>query len=598
MAAKDQTSLAILDALRDLARRLDAAPHGGKGELKDEWCRMHGWSLPKLHRELHAIGWQSGRKRRSDAGSTRQCADALQALGAAVKIGVRKNGKATLAVTTARSLLAQNGHAFAVSNGRLTELLRQRKLDLRTQRQAAPHVRMASAHPNHVHQVDPSLCLLFYTPDGKQHVIRDDEAYKNKPEYLERVGELKCWRYVLTDHYSSTVIVRYYQARGETQANLWDFLLYAWRRLDGRPFHGVPKMLVWDKGSANTSSAIKRALHLLDVETFEHRAGNPRAKGQVENGNNLVECQFESRLRFEPVHSIDELNAAAEAWCNAYNANAIPDYDSRLKRDGMLMPLARYAIWQRIRTEQLRLLPDVDVCRYLLSAEPKPRTVRADMTVSFAHPVAGQSLQYDLRGLAGVHPRMQVLVSPLVMGEAHRVIVTVEDYQGDQVEHVLEPIAYDAFSGQRLDAPVWGDRFDRQPDTVVEAAGKAAERLAFPGKTDAEIERARERNEAPFGGLDAHTHLGEVFIPDYMDRRGTELEVPNRMQVDVKPLTHVQAGRALIAQLGRGLAADENAWLRKTYPDGVSESELPAITARLRDGDLADAPRVGLAVVK
>ena len=46
--------------------------------------------------------------------------------------------------------------------------------------------------------------------------------------------------------------------------------------------------------------------------------------GGVEGANNLVETQFESRLRFDPVHSVDQLNAAASAWAEAFNANAIP----------------------------------------------------------------------------------------------------------------------------------------------------------------------------------------------------------------------------------------------------------------------------------
>ena len=63
---------------------------------------------------------------------------------------------------------------------------------------------------------------------------------------------MKCYRYVLTDHFSSSVCVRYYAAMGETALNMYDFLLYAWgKKADPLyVFHGIPETLVWDCGAA------------------------------------------------------------------------------------------------------------------------------------------------------------------------------------------------------------------------------------------------------------------------------------------------------------------------------------------------------------
>ena len=147
-------------------------------------------------------------------------------------------------------------------------------------------------------------------------------------------GKLKCWRYVLTDHYSASICVRYYAAAGETAANMYDFLLYAWglKETPAFVFHGIPKLLIWDCGTANIARATTNALKAFGVETKPHLPGNPRAKGQVENANNLVECHFESRLRFEPVNGIEELNDASERWCTAYNANLLEGLDTRLRK--------------------------------------------------------------------------------------------------------------------------------------------------------------------------------------------------------------------------------------------------------------------------
>ena len=573
MPLAEPASIAYQDALRQLARTIDAAGHGEKSSIKAEFAERYGISVQTLHRHLAGVGWHSGRRRRSDAGSTSQDMDALTELAATLKLGVRKNGKATMHTPNARSMLAANGKTFAVSNSRINELLRRQQLDLATQRQPSAHVSMRSLHPNHVHQVDPSLCLLYYLPGGGQKMIRDDEAYKNKPETIERIGALKVWRYVLTDHYSGTIIVRYYQARGETQENLFDFLLYAWQRLDGRLFHGVPKILVWDKGSANTAGGIRNALEALQVEHIPHQAGNARAKGQVENANNIVETHFESRLRYEPVSCVDELNAHAEAWTNAWNANAIPDLDSRLRRRFMAEPVARYALWQMIRQEQLRLLPDLDVCRYLLTTDPQERQVGPDLTVSFKHPNTKTREFYDLAHVEGIYPRCTVKVSPLIYG-GNQVLIHLEDYRGEERTFVVDPIQRDAFTGFRADAPTFGESYAAQPDTVADRAGKAADRAAFPDKAADEIEKAKDKNEAPFGGLDAVSHLRNVYMPDFMNKRGTELHVPSRVEVEEKTLTTTQALIHLKRTLGRALNADERDVFLAQFPEGCTEQQV------------------------
>ena len=59
--------------------------------------------------------------------------------------------------------------------------------------------------------------------------------------------------------------------------------------------------------SANTSFAIKNLLDALGVDHETHATGHSWGKGGVEQGNNLVETHFESRLRFEPVESVEQL---------------------------------------------------------------------------------------------------------------------------------------------------------------------------------------------------------------------------------------------------------------------------------------------------
>ncbi|MBW8034194.1 MAG: transposase family protein [Planctomycetes bacterium] len=587
-------SFPIQDAMRDLALKLDNARHGEAGDLIKSIATHYGWNSQRIYRELKKIGWSSGRKRRSDAGESSQDIEALTKLATAKKMAVRLNGKATLHTTTARSILAANGHEFKVGNARINTLLRDNALSLKQQTAPTPVQSLRSLHPNHVHLVDPSLCLIYYLPEGGQAVIRDDEAYKNKPENIERLGDLKVWRYVLVDHYSHSICVKYYQSRGETQVNLYDFLLYCWGQREGRLFHGVPKILLWDKGSANTAKAIKNALRALDVTAIEHQPGNPRAKGGVEEGNNLVECQFESRLRFEPVRNVDELNAAVEAWANAYNADAIPHYDARLKRKYMSAPCARYAIWQRIRQEQLRILPDMEVCKYLLSADVKERQVKPDLTISFKHPCAERTKHYSLAGIPNIYPRATVRVSPLVYGE-QQIMVYVDHYKDGEQVFVIEPIEADEFAGFPLNAAVIGDEYKSKPDTIVDKAAKEIDKTAYPGMDEEQIKRAKRNNVPPFSTrLDAHSHLKDVVPPAFMRRPGTELDVPNPIQVELKPLSIVEAARRIRSSLDRALTTEEYNIFSNNWPQGIPEENIEQIIAELRGENSQQADQINL----
>ena len=338
MSIETPANITMQDAYRNLAKQLDNAPARDRGAIREQFQHMYGVSQQTVYRKLGALGWSSNRKKRCDAGSTVVDEKTLTEIESLTQQSFRANGKSTMPTTEAISILAQNGRDINLSPSRINQLRRARKTTTKNQRCLGAHQSIRSLYPNHVHQVDPSYCLLYYAPNGDQVVqkfVDESDMYANKPENLEKIKHLKCWRYVLTDHFSGSIIVRYFQSMGETSANLYEFLLYCWQTIESRAFRGVPSIMVWDKGSANTSGAIKNALRALQVEAIEHQAKNARAKGQVECGNNIVECHFESRLKFEPVDSVAELNAAAENWYNAWNANLIPRMDSRLNRRTM-----------------------------------------------------------------------------------------------------------------------------------------------------------------------------------------------------------------------------------------------------------------------
>jgi len=458
----------------DWADKMAAASGAsGRRAVVEDMRRTFGFSPAKAYRLLREAGWESGRARRRDAGTTSVSAEALATLAGMVRGGITKDGKATMPANVARSIMEARGEELAVGDSRLRELLRRGRMSASDASTPSPHRTMRTERPNQVHECDPSVSRLWFPPGGgRMKILGADETYKNKNK-LE--GREKLWRYVLTDHLSGSLCVRYYAAAGENAANLWDFLIYAWGRksIGAYVFHGTPELLLWDCGSANISRAVTNALRAFGVETKPHLPGRPRAKGQVEKGNHMVETHFESRLRLEPVSGMDELNGAAERWCAAFNANLIKGLDCRLNRGGVKIG-TRAALWRRIAPEQLREIPDAQTCRQVLASGIQTRKVDGALTVGIVHPRAGRSLRYDVRGIPGALVGARIRLQPMLAGEGHRCVAIAEGDDGKDAAFELSPISYDEF-GFDESAPVLGREYKAQPDTARETAAKALE---------------------------------------------------------------------------------------------------------------------------
>lgn len=573
--------------LCDLARRLDSAEHGSKGRIVEEAASFLGWSKQTVHRHLTAsAGRNTGRATRVDKGTTSVSPDALRMLGAVEREAIRENGKQTMFTTTARGMLEQNGIAFGCSNSHLNRLLRDRKLSVDSQRAADPVQALRAPHPNHTHEIDPSLCLVYYLR-GRQYLMRDSEFYKNKLENYAKV-KFKVYRYVLYDKASGALVPWYVEAAGENQHSLFDFLMFCWGKQDGRLFHGVPKILLWDKGSANTSAAVQNLLRSLEVEAIDHQAGRARVKGGVENGNNLVETQFESRLRFEPVDNVEQLNAAAFAWANAWNANLLPGQDTRLRRRGLAQPVSRYDLWQLINAEQLRILPPVEICRALMAGKIETRKVASNLQIQFRHPAADGSAFYSVKGLDGICVGDTINVRPLVYGDC-AIQIEVPRYDGNALIYRVEPERdFDRF-GQPLSAAVIGEEYKATPETAIERAAKDMDALAYPGMDAEGVKRARERKQTPFGGaLDAHSHLQNVELPTYLPRTGSEIDAPAHVVAPVETLDAISAMLRIVDAVNRNLSPDEHAFLSRRLADGVTEAQLQTLITQFR-GNAATA---------
>lgn len=588
------------DALVDLVNlrdRLNAAPHGDRRPMVERYATGLGRSTNTVYTWLRQYaGYDSGRKPRADKGSTRLPLDTLLFIAAAKREGVRMNGKQTMPTAVAMNVADENGIEVNVSESQVARLLRQQHMDTVSTLSARPKSELRSEHPNHVHEIDPSLCLLYYM-GGKQHLMTEQKFYKNKQENYAKV-KLKVWRYVRYDHFSGVVDVRYFEAAGENQAVLFDFLMWTWGKQEGRFNFGVPKMLLWDKGSANTSHGIQKLLDALGVKHETHAAGHAWAKGGVEQANNLVETQFESRLRIEPVDSVEELNDAALRWARDWNANRLKHIDARVIRASG-EPHVRDDLWHLIAHHRgaLVALPSREICQWFMTGQEAERQVK-DLAISFAHAELGRAARYDLRPWAEhIYNRQKVTVTPLLMREG---LVRVEIPRAGSAPLLIEvePVRDFDAAGRSMTAQMIGEGYVRPAESAGEEVARRLAVAAYgEGITQDGAEKLRENNARPFAsfnqgkGLTAHGHLGaeeaaQRLTPAALDTDKDAVRAAGRAvrSVQAEPLSHIEAAKRLRALVGDAWTAEHFAWLAQRHPSGVQEDALQGIADEIKGG--------------
>lgn len=574
----DNIDLATMDYLREVVKHLETARRGEKGRMIAGASELLGRSEDWVYRQLKQMGYESNRKRRSDAGRSELTEDECRVVANLLVQSSRDNDKRLMTFATALEIAKANGLInTSVSTSTAVRQMKRLKLHPDQVSRAHAYQPMASRHPNHVWQFDVSFCVLYYLRDKEGlRVMAEEEFYKNKPHNLDRIKNERVLRYLVTDHTTGAFYLEYFVAPGENAKTLIDFLINAFHKRQGKdPFHGVPFILVWDAGTANLSSMAKHFLDNLKVSHQVHMPGNPRAKGQVERTHDLVERHFEARLSFMRVDSLEQLNSKAHEWMQWFNGSK---KHSRHRH-------TRYGLWQTIHQEQLRLPPSREVCRELLRKhEPVSRVVQGDLTVSYAMPGYG-SLRYSIRDLDGVNAGEEVKVTfnPYQMP---RLLVIVDHADGSQTQDLVEPLEYDEY-GFVEGAAVYGEEYKSQPDKQVDTQRKLMNREAYGVETDREVKAARKKRTPAFEGqIDPMADVKQQGqnLPDYMPRRGTALPVEAPRSLSALVMTTTRAQRLIrdTLNLSPEQTREVGIVLRERYPEGIPEEELSAFIEEVR----------------
>lgn len=570
----------IVGRLAQVLQAAQAAPRGGKQAIYEAACAELGMSTATLHRHLGKITVKPERKKRSDAGDVSLTRDEAVAISAALMTSHRKSNKRLMSIGQAVEVMRANGEVRAeradpatgelvpLSDSAIARALRHYNLHPDQLNRPTPAVELKSLHPNHVWQVDASLCVLYYLnarteAESGLQLMERDKFYKNKPANLKRIEADRVWSYEITDHASSAIYLQYVMG-AESGTNLADCFISAIQKREDDPFHGVPFLLMMDMGSANTSGLFANLARRLQVKTIAHAPGNARATGQVEKTRDLIERSFESGLRLRPVRDLAELNAQAQRWARWFNATKVHSRHGK----------TRYDAWMAITADQLRVAPPVEICQALLTESPETRKVTDFLTVSY------KGREFDVRGVPNVMvgEKLHITLNPWVL-EAAMVVDT--DAEGNEVLHSI-PLVVRNEAGFRSDANVIGEDWKRPADTQLEANRKEVDRFAYDAKSDAEVEAKRKAKAVPFGGrIDPGKVIDQAPERTFLPRRGTDLQTTVSTQKAPARVLNTFEAAAELVRMGVTMTRETSAQVRAWYPDGIPEDELQDLQARL-----------------
>lgn len=564
----------------------DAAPHGHKGGIYQRACAFLGVSMQTLHREMTALR-VNNRKRRSDAGCHQLSLDEAKIVSAYLMEGFRKNNKKMIKVEAAVESLRANGlilaSAIDETTGELTPLsasavsnaLRTYNLHPEQLRRPSPHIHLRSLHPNHVWQVDASVCTLYYLPAGEA-LIETNKAvhYKNKPENMEAISQQRVIRYVVTDHCSGVIRWRYYP-HSESGENTIKFLAWAVMpkaKLTQDPFYGVPLILMVDPG-ATSAGLVKRFCDRLTIELHVNKPGAPRSKGQVEKGQDIVETNFEQGLRFcgRKIRSIDELNAMADIYQRHFNSTV------KHTRHGQ----TRHSAWMHITEEQLRIIhEDVDLFS-LATSNPETRVVAGDLTIQYLG--KGRTWKVNTVPFASVGDTLTVCHNPL-SGMVMAVVIGADDRE-TYIE--LQEATRDDW-GFFQDGPVIGENYTSHKDTVLDQNRKEVARIATGAISIDEAKKKRRRKGyEPFDGrIDPFITANTTELPAMLPRAGRDI-TGQYAPTELLRMSTVQAAKWLLGRLGDEYRPELLTDVQARFPEGATEEDLEQVLADLAAGRAA-----------
>lgn len=601
MAARSDETL-LLDAVPFVERVL-AAGHGEKHARVAEACAaLGGISTQTFYRlaERAVVGRQ--RKRRCDAGEMALTREEALLVSAYMMSAFRRTGRGICTLKDALRELRANGvlrgervdevsgEIVALSESTVARALRAYELHPEQLNRPTPHANLRSPRPNWCWQMDASVCVIYYLPKGGAMIreMREDEFYSGKPDNWAKISGNMVIRYLMTDHRTDMRRLAYVQG-AESGEHAADHLINCMQKPDDARgmLWGVPKYLMVDPGSAQTGRKFRRLCQRLGIELIINKAGNARAKGQVEQGHNRVELEFEHGLKFlrEEIRGVEDLNRLAFYWQRHHNATeAHSRYDQ-----------PRWSAWLAIEPQHLVTAPSVAVCRDLAINDPASRRVNGDLMVSF------EGEFYSVASLPGIKVKdeVKVCLNPWRLQDGIPEVVAVDaDENGHEIHYPLPHQARDALN-QFVNAATIGEHFKSPADTVADTNRKEVTKLIAGENTlEAAEKKLRKNSTVPLAqfAIDPLKTAREAELPAGFERGSTMHPLADgagAVERVEPPLPMIDTLIALRDALGRPLTVAENAFLSRRFADGATRTQIVTLVAQFAGAGVEDERKVG-----
>ena len=576
-----------LRLISDAARALEKADpcNGERGRIVARLAETLNRSLNTTYNYLKKYGaWESGKKPRKGKGETCVPEALCRKVAGLVICGDRANGKRPMCIKDAVKRWEANGEGIAdPETGEVTmpsvetisRAMRRYGCHPDQLRVASPSVRMRTEYPNRLWQADASVCVLYrIRGTGNIGLMKEESYNEKKPENLIKIRNTRIVRYIVVDHCSGNFYLRYEQAAGEDAKGFLDTLIDA--MTDRGPqdvMHGVPEILYTDPGPGPASSLVTGFCGQMGITPAQHVPGRARATGSVEKCQDIVECKFESRLRFLEVPDVAQLQALADRWRRHFCATAIHTRTKKTRND----------VWLSIPAEKLRTV-EADVMHSIAAWGEVRCQVKDDFTISADTRTHYGVRRYDLRelGYHGLQVRDSVSVR-LNPYKAPSIIAVIEKPDGEKLSFEVPPMQFDG-AGFDLGAPAFGEGFKAMPKTRAEKTLETIKKEAYGVQSVEEAEKMRRAGKPAYAGIDIMADIKEA--PIYLKKAGTPLQVEEQ-RADVPPMKRLSFAlmmRRDHPDVWRDDNTDECAeWLRTRYPDTVPGNEIEAVIERMRE---------------
>lgn len=102
---------------------------------------------------------------------------------------------------------------------------------------------------------------------------------------------------------------------------------------------------------------------------------------------------------------------------------------------------SRHLLWQRIKTEQLKELPDKTLCRQIFTNGVQIRKVKSDLTINIYHPKTKTTLVYSVANIS-VDVGDNINAEAMLIGDEYTALVWYSK-NGEEYSYEIKPIEID-----------------------------------------------------------------------------------------------------------------------------------------------------------